>query len=63
LSGIVDGNLSLAGKQMGKWTVRPPASIHETSDIPVLVSSFRSQNTIATFMKKTFTNPLVLTYR
>lgn len=60
--GIVDGNPNLAGKPMGRWTVRSPGSIHETPDIPVLVSSFRSQNAIAAHLKKSVPNPVVLMY-
>ena len=60
---IVDSNPNLEGKQMGRWTVRSPSSIHETPDIPVLVSSFRSQNAIASHLQKTAANPLVLMYR
>lgn len=59
---IVDGNPNLVGKRMGRWTVQPPSSIHSTPDIPVLVSSFRSQNVIASQLKKTAANPLVLMY-
>lgn len=60
--GIVDSNPNLVGKRMGRWTVQPPSSIHSTPDIPVLVSSFRSQNAIASDLKKSVTNPLVLMY-
>jgi hypothetical protein len=60
--GIVDGNPNLAGKKMGRWTVKPPASIHETPDIPVLVSSFRSQREIAASLRSKYPNPLVLLY-
>ncbi len=60
--GIVDSNPNLAGKQMGRWTVGSPSSIHETPDIPVLVSSFRSQNAIASHLQKSVTNPVVLMY-
>jgi len=60
--GIVDGNPNLTGKQMGRWTVRHPSSLHETPHIPVLVSSFRSQDAIASHLKKTASNPLVLMY-
>jgi SAM-dependent methyltransferase len=60
--GIVDGNPNLEGKLMGRWTVRAPSTIHETPDIPVLVSSFRSQNVIASHLRKSAANPLVLMY-
>lgn len=60
--GIVDSNPNLVGKRMGRWTVQPPSSIHSTPDIPVLVSSFRSQNAIASHLKNSVTSPLVLMY-
>jgi SAM-dependent methyltransferase len=62
IQGIVDSNPNLEGKQMGRWTVRHPSTINETPDIPVLVSSFRSQNSIASHLRKTAANPLVLMY-
>jgi SAM-dependent methyltransferase len=62
IQSIVDSNPNLEGKQMGRWTVRSPSSIHETPHIPVLVSSFRSQNAIASHLRKTAANPLVLMY-
>jgi SAM-dependent methyltransferase len=60
---IVDSNPNLTGKQMGRWTVQSPDTIHLTPDIPVLVSSFRSQNAIASHLKKSAPNPLVLMYQ
>ncbi len=60
--GIVDSNPNLEGKRMGRWTVRAPSSICERPDIPVLVSSFRSQGAIAAHLRKTAPNPLVLLY-
>lgn len=60
--GIVDNNINLMGKPMGRWTIQSPASVDETPDIPVLVSSFRSQNAIASRLKQSATNPLILIY-
>jgi SAM-dependent methyltransferase len=62
IQGIVDGNPNLEGKLMGRWTVRAPSSIRETPGIPVLVSSFRSQNAIAAHLQRSAANPLVLLY-
>lgn len=62
VKGIVDSNPNLEGKRMGRWTVRAPSSIHETPDVAVLVSSFRSQEAIAVHLRKTAPNPLVLLY-
>jgi len=62
VKGIVDSNPNLESKRMGRWTVRAPSSIHETPDVAVLVSSFRSQEAIAVHLRKTALNPLVLLY-
>ncbi len=59
---IVDNNPNLEGKRMGRWTVRAPSSIQESPDTPVLVSSFRSQEAIASHLRKTAPNPVVLLY-
>ena len=62
VQGIVDSNPNLEGKRMGHWTVRTPSIIHETPDVAVLVSSFRSQEAIAAHLRKIAPNPLVLLY-
>lgn len=59
---IVDNNPNLIGKPMGRWTVQSPVTIRDTPEVPVLVSSFRSQNAIAAQLKRTTENPLVLMY-
>jgi 2-polyprenyl-3-methyl-5-hydroxy-6-metoxy-1,4-benzoquinol methylase len=59
---IVDSNPNLTGKQIGRWAVQLPSSIHKTPDIAVLVSSFRSQNAIANQLRQTSSNPLILMY-
>lgn len=63
VQGIVDSNPNLEGKRMGRWTVRAPSSIYQTPEVAVLVSSFRSQEEIAAYLRKTTPNPLVLLYR
>lgn len=60
--GIVDSNPNLEGKRMGRWTVRSPASILETPQIPILVSSFRAQEAIASQLRQFAPNPLVRLY-
>ena len=60
--GIVDSNPNLEGKRMGRWTVRAPISVLETPSVSVLVSSFRSQEAIASYLRQTAPNPLVLLY-
>lgn len=62
IAGVVDGNANLTGKPFGAWTVQPPAWIANAPDLPILVSSFRAQNDIATSLRAKFPNPLVLLY-
>lgn len=60
---IVDSNPNLAGKQIGRWTVQSTVSIQDTPNIPIVVSSFRSQNAIASILQKSVTNPIILIYQ
>ena len=60
---IVDSNPNLTGKKIDRWIVQPTNSIHYTPNIPVLISSFRSQNSIASILKKSAANPIVLMYK
>jgi SAM-dependent methyltransferase len=62
VNSIVDSNPNLVGKQMGRWTVKSTETINATPQIPVLVSSFRSQNAIASQLKESVNNPIVLMY-
>lgn len=59
---IIDSNTNLIGKKMGRWTVSSIDTICKTPEIPVLVSSFRSQNSIAARLKEFVTNPIILMY-
>ena len=60
---IVDSNPNLVGKKLGKWTIKPTSDVHKTPEIPVLVSSYRSQNAIASELHQTASNPIVLMYQ
>jgi 2-polyprenyl-3-methyl-5-hydroxy-6-metoxy-1,4-benzoquinol methylase len=60
---IVDNNPNLVGKKIGKWTVQPTSVIAHSPEIPVLVSSFRSQNAIAAALSTTVPNPIILMYQ
>jgi SAM-dependent methyltransferase len=60
--GIVDGNPNLHGKLFGDWTVLTPDWIASKPSLPVLVSSYRSQNDIAANLRGRYSNPLVLLY-
>ena len=60
---IVDSNPNLVGKKLGRWTVKTTDDIHQTPEIPVLVSSYRSQNAIASALNKSAKNPIILMYQ
>lgn len=60
---IVDNNPNLVGKKIGKWTVQPISVISFSPEIPVLVSSFRSQSVIAAALHETVPNPIILMYQ
>ncbi|OYU45269.1 MAG: hypothetical protein CFE44_08415 [Burkholderiales bacterium PBB4] len=60
--GIVDGNSNLVHKPMGRWTIDSPDAISNWPDLPILVSSFRSQTEIARSLKSRFPNPLIMLY-
>ena len=59
---VVDSNPNLLGKKIGQWVIQSPNIIESLPDVPILVSSFRSQNEIATDLRNRFPNPLVLLY-
>jgi hypothetical protein len=59
----VDNNANLIGKKIGKWFVQPTSIIADYPKIPVLVSSFRSQNAIAAALQETAPNPIILMYQ
>ena len=62
--GIVDGNTNLQGKQMGKWVIDvPEILINRCPDIPVLVSSYRSQNAINHVLSDIYPNPIITMYQ
>jgi SAM-dependent methyltransferase len=59
---IVDSNPNLIGKKIGTWTIKPTEEIYHTPEIPVLVSSFKSQKTIEEVLHKFAKNKIVLMY-
>lgn len=63
IQSIVDNNRNLVGKKIGQWTVQPTSVISQSPEIPVLVSSFRSQSAIATVLHETVPNPIILMYQ
>jgi SAM-dependent methyltransferase len=60
---IVDGNLNIQGKNIGRWTIEPPSRIKSLSQkIPIVISSFRSQTAICDFLQKKYLNPIICLY-
>lgn len=59
---ILDGNHNLHGKQFGTWAVEAPEALVGYLGMPVLISSFRSEQAIANALSSQHANPLVLMY-
>jgi SAM-dependent methyltransferase len=63
LIAVFDGNANLHGKRLGEWIVQPPEALSKYVGIPVLISSFRSENMIAQDLRRRFPDqPLRLLY-
>lgn len=59
---LVDANPNLQGKRLGGFTVQSPSILATMPELPVVVSSFRSQHDIAARLRREFPNPLALLY-
>ena len=59
---VLDGNINLHGKDFGGLTVQAPNALAQYPGMPVLISSFRSEQAIARSLRSRFSNPLVLMY-
>ena len=51
---VVDGNVNLHGKAFGDWVVEPPDAIEKYPSLPILISSYRSEELIAKSIRKKF---------
>ena len=51
---VVDGNVNLQGKKIGDWTINSPNEISKYPNLPILISSYRSQQSISIEIKKNF---------
>lgn len=61
--GIVDSNLNLMGKTIGRWTIKNPHElIGENPDVSVIISSFRAQDEIYGALSGLYPNPLFRLY-
>ena len=59
---VLDSNINLHGKDFGGLTVQAPDALAQYPGMPVLISSFVSEQAIARFLRSRFSNPLVLMY-
>jgi hypothetical protein len=59
---VVDSNPNLAGKTIGNWVIEPPGSLSVFPNVPVVVSSYRSQSAISSFIRQHWDNPIVTLY-
>ena len=59
---IVDGNPNYHGETLGDIVIKDPMVLTDLPDIPVLVSSFRSEAAIKAFCLERFTNRLITFY-
>ena len=54
LVSVVDGNANLQGKKIGDWIIKSPNEISKYPNLPILISSFRSQLSISHEIRKNF---------
>jgi hypothetical protein len=59
---VVDGNPNLQGRRFGRWIVESPAVLCDDPLLPVVVSSFRSQDAIAQSLRARLPNPVHTLY-
>lgn len=59
---IVDGNPNYHGETLGEILIEDPMVLADMPDIPVLISSFRSEAAIKLFCTERFTNRLITFY-
>ena len=62
MKAIVDGNPNLIGKTLGQWPIDAPSIIETMPTIPIVISSYRSQNAIAKQLHSIYRNPLISLY-
>jgi SAM-dependent methyltransferase len=59
---IVDSNPNLLGKYIQSWQVYRPDRLLEHPDVPVVISSYRSQSAISDYISLNWSNPIVHLY-
>lgn len=60
---VVDSNPNLIGKTLGQWEVRDPMCLYQHKDVPIVISSYRSQGAICRYVRDLWPdNSIVLLY-
>ncbi len=59
---LVDGNPNLHGKKMGHFTIEPPLHLAKHPEATVVISSYRSQESLATSLAQTWPNAICRLY-
>jgi len=59
---IVDSNPNLLNKYIGKWEVSDPACLSQHPNIPIVISSYRSQASISRYLASNWPNRIIHLY-
>jgi len=59
---VVDGNPNLHGRRFGRWVVESPGVLKDSPQVPIVVSSFRSEVAIAQSLRARLANPIHTLY-
>ncbi|MCF8198591.1 MAG: class I SAM-dependent methyltransferase [Sulfuritalea sp.] len=62
LAGLVDSNPNLRGKRLGPLLIETPDALDRHPDATIVVSSFRSQQTISDALRASRSNPVLTLY-
>jgi 2-polyprenyl-3-methyl-5-hydroxy-6-metoxy-1,4-benzoquinol methylase len=59
---LVDGNPNLHGKQMGQFTIEPPLHLAQHPEATLVISSYRSQESLAKSLAQSWPNAICRLY-
>ena len=62
ISAVVDGNPNLHGKRLGNFVIEAPSALANYPAATIVVSSFRSQISIAEMLRATRANSVLTLY-
>lgn len=62
VAAVIDGNRNLHGRKLGHWIIESPDSLQDRPDMRIVVSSFRSQSSIARWLRSNVPNPVLTLY-